>query len=451
MEFSNIDLYKVFFAIEILVIEFIFMFKMKKVKYFHLKYISCSLVIILTALYFPLPYNNIWDSSIAFLSLFALSIAMMKICYKEPFKNIFFCAIASYNTQHFAYVLSSLALSAVVWGRSPILGMYSSDSIVISEFNLETFFIIIVYLICYFISYWLLYLKFGKKLQTGETMRIKSVSLLIFICIGLLVDIFLNSLIIYNNFQFVNILVDSVYNLLCCVLLLYAQFSLLITKELQGQVEVVEHLLHQSKEQYALSKENIEIINMKCHDMRHQIRKIGKNNALSDETIKEIEGSINLYESLIKTGNEVLDIILTEKSLICNKKNIVFSYMIDGALMDFMVDDDLYSLFGNAFDNAIEAVSKIDDDNKKLISFKIHSVGELVSINLKNSFYGKLDFDEDGLPITTKEDFNFHGFGIKSIAYIVDKYKGDMAVKVEDGVFSLNILFSNNKNQQNKN
>ena len=48
---------------------------------------------------------------------------------------------------------------------------------------------------------------------------------------------------------------------------------------------------------------------------------------------------------------------------------------------------------------------------------------------------------EEGLPRTTKDVSNYHGFGIKSIKYIVEKYAGTVSVSVEQGIFDLKILF----------
>ena len=50
----------------------------------------------------------------------------------------------------------------------------------------------------------------------------------------------------------------------------------------------------------------------------------------------------------------------------------------------------------------------------------------------------------ESLPITNNPDKNYHGFGMKSIAYIVDKYAGNLSIAVEDNVFNLNILFLRN-------
>ena len=95
---------------------------------------------------------------------------------------------------------------------------------------------------------------------------------------------------------------------------------------------------------------------------------------------------------------------------------------------------------GNALDNAIEATVNVKDEDRRIVGFKIHAVGGLVAINVQNSFDGSVEFGADGLPLTTKEDKNYHGFGLKSMKYIVEKYGGDMFVEAKDGLFKLNIL-----------
>ena len=63
-----------------------------------------------------------------------------------------------------------------------------------------------------------------------------------------------------------------------------------------------------------------------------------------------------------------------------------------------------------------------------------------MTINVQNSYNGKIEFGADGLPLTTKADKNYHGFGVKSMKYLVEKYGGDMFVEADDGIFKLNIL-----------
>lgn len=65
----------------------------------------------------------------------------------------------------------------------------------------------------------------------------------------------------------------------------------------------------------------------------------------------------------------------------------------------------------------------------------------MVMIHLENYCSSQLKF-VDGLPETTKENKMYHGYGTKSIRYIVEKYHGFMEMRQEDGKFILEVLFN---------
>ena len=119
---------------------------------------------------------------------------------------------------------------------------------------------------------------------------------------------------------------------------------------------------------------------MKCHDMRHQIREIGRSKSLNSEVIDEMEKSITLYDTMVKTGTEALDVILSEKSLLCYRKGIVLTCVADGGRLDFMSATDLYSLFGNALDNAIAAVKGLPEE-MRVISVVDTGKGDFVNLS----------------------------------------------------------------------
>lgn len=229
--------------------------------------------------------------------------------------------------------------------------------------------------------------------------------------------------------------------MIVCVLLLCGQFALLQNRELKTELDVIQQLLYNKQEQYELLKENIDIINLKCHDMRHQIREINDKRAISEDVVKDIQDSIKLYDSMINTGNEALDVILTEKSLRAQANNITLSCMADGNALKFLNDADIYSLFGNALDNAMEAVNKIPDPERRFVSINAHKTGGFVSVCIKNSYEGTVLFDGNGLPKTTKENAVYHGYGIKSIDYITHKHGGSLDLSAENNVFTISILF----------
>lgn len=448
MPITNLFFYKILFIAEILAAEFIYTFRLKKKPRFALRFSACCALLLAAAALFPIFVNTFWYSSFMFLALFSLTVPALRFCFDEPLSNVFFCAMAAYTTQHFAYELANLALSLINEGKSPLLGMYDNEAVDFWAFDKESVFLMLAYVICYVASYYAMYLCFARRIQKGRDMKIKNLSLLLLIAAGLLVDIVLNSAFTYNeNSDFIGGIVNYITNMLCCSLLLYCQFSLLLAKEMRYELAFVNRMWSQEKEQYVISKELIDLINMKCHDMRHQIREIGRSNSFSDDTIREMEGAISMYDSLVKTGSEVLDIILTEKAMRCRTNGIRFTCLADGAALAFMVPSDLYSLFGNALENAVDAVKKIEDADSRVIALKIHTVGELVTVNLKNPYAGELKFDGRGLPETTKGDTDYHGYGVKSIAYIVEKYGGNLSIVAKDGIFNLNILIPVPKTQ----
>ena len=148
-----------------------------------------------------------------------------------------------------------------------------------------------------------------------------------------------------------------------------------------------------------------------------------------------------IYDSNVKTNNEALDLILTEKSLFCEKRKIKLNCMADCTYLNYISTTDLYCMFTNIIDNAIDAVSKIQDTEKRNINLIIKNVNSFVSIVVSNYYEGEIKRGQDGLIETTKGNKDFHGYGLKSIRYIVDKYQGDIDISFSEHIFTLSILF----------
>jgi sensor histidine kinase regulating citrate/malate metabolism len=225
-----------------------------------------------------------------------------------------------------------------------------------------------------------------------------------------------------------------------CIIIMYMQNELFKKSEIKQELELMNLLWKKEQEQYHLTKENIALINQKSHDLKHQIRAIRK--ATKEEFkqyLDEIEESVLIYESIVKTGNDVFDTILTEKSLYCKDREIQVTCVADGSQMDFINTVDLYAILGNAMDNAIEAVEKFEDKEKRQIDVLIYKQQSFLVMNFINPMPEKLVYKEE-LPVTTKGDKKVHGFGLRSIQYITKKYDGVLNISEEDGCFSLKIL-----------
>ena len=226
-----------------------------------------------------------------------------------------------------------------------------------------------------------------------------------------------------------------------CITLLYLQSALFKKSSMRKELETIQLLWHQQKGQYQLSKETIELINHKCHDLKHQVQAI---RAVQDEKEREtylekIEKSVQIYSAIVRTGNEILDTILTEKSLICENSGIHINCVADGSLLAFMNPVDLYTLFGNALDNAIEAVRKLESKEKRVIDIMLYERQSFLMLQIVNPMCGEVKF-EDGLPLTTKAKNGYHGYGMKSMLHTIQKYEGHLTTEVKNGCFYFNVM-----------
>ena len=226
-----------------------------------------------------------------------------------------------------------------------------------------------------------------------------------------------------------------------CITLLYLQSALFKKSSMRKELETIQLLWHQQKGQYQLSKETIELINHKCHDLKHQVQAI---RAVKDEKEREtylekIEKSVQIYSAIVRTGNEILDTILTEKSLICENSGIHINCVADGSLLAFMNPVDLYTLFGNALDNAIEAVRKLESKEKRVIDIMLYEIQSFLMLQIVNPMCGEVKF-EDGLPLTTKAKNGYHGYGMKSMLHTIQKYEGHLTTEVKNGCFYFNVM-----------
>lgn len=209
---------------------------------------------------------------------------------------------------------------------------------------------------------------------------------------------------------------------------------------LENEKQVITQLARDRQSQYEFSKENIEMINRKCHDLKHQLKALERlSDAERAAQIREARRAIDFYDAVVRTGNEALDTLLTEKSVFCANRAIRLSCTVTSSRLSRIDLVDLYTLLGNAMDNAIESVDKLSDPEKKVISLHVRDQGQMLHIQIENYYEGSLELS-DGLPVTTKEDKRSHGYGVKSIRAIVTKYDGELLIGTEGQVFSLQIL-----------
>lgn len=433
--------YKLLFTAEIIVAELIFVANLRRRSRFILRAVGSVGGLFLFAFLFPIvAYNAVWTCFMFFMMFFA-SLCAIKICFKECWWNIVFCGLAAYTIQHISFVLFD-ALSDV---GEMLLGLELQSNVYLQDqtiaFAPSLAISVLLYVVSYFTIYMVSHYIYTDKIRPDEVSRLGRKQFVVLAGIIIITDIIFHSVTTYNaEIDVVSLWLERGYNVVTCLLALQLQFSQLTEQNMQTKYDAVQHILREEQKQYMIVKQNLDTINIKCHDMKHQLRAIRVGGAKIDNAeLEEIGRVLAIYESVVKTGNETLDLILAEKNLMHGSKNIQITCIADGALLDFMTPTDMYSLFGNALDNAIEAVSALDN-SKRTISFFVKRVGNMISIHIENYYCGERLL-VSGLPKTTKQDEEYHGYGMLSMKTIAEKYGGTLAVELGDHTFSLNIMF----------
>lgn len=225
-----------------------------------------------------------------------------------------------------------------------------------------------------------------------------------------------------------------------CGFTLFSEQKILAARQLATEREAERRMAAERERQYQLSRKNIDAINVKCHDIKHQIRSLADGGRVADgRALEDLAAEIAIYDSTVKTGNPALDVILTEKGLVCSGEKITLAVIADGRALECLEPQEIYSLFGNALDNAIEAVRGIEKPERRLISLNVRRSGTMCVINVENSCDAAPAF-RDGLPVTTKADAGSHGFGTRSMRGIVERHGGVLTMGCEDGVFHVDAL-----------
>lgn len=235
--------------------------------------------------------------------------------------------------------------------------------------------------------------------------------------------------------------VHAIYASFACGAVLFGQLQQQKQIKSESELALQRQMWALHKTQYEMSRESIEIINRKCHDLKHQVAALKhiQDPSRREEVIDSLQSAVMIYDAALETGNEILDTVLTEKSLICTRREIALSCIADGKQLAFLDPVDLYTLVGNALDNAIEAVLPLSPA-ERLIRLRVQEKAGMVFLRIENPYAGRLEL-RDGLPLTSKADRQNHGFGLKSIRDMAEKYHGFLNLETEGGLFVLRLSF----------
>lgn len=227
--------------------------------------------------------------------------------------------------------------------------------------------------------------------------------------------------------------------LIMCVFVINSLYDYAGRMRAEQEERTLQNLLDQQQHKYALEKAVVEQINIKAHDLRKQLALLQFDHRTSAEELQHVDSIVDQYDTASHTGNEPLDIVISNRAAICAQQHVLFTRIVDGNCLREMKAVDVYAILANALDNAIEAVQVLPVEERSIV-LRIWRDMSMTFIHVENPYNHNITMSE-GLPETTKSDHIHHGFGMKSIQSTVQQYNGQLYVDSSDHIFTLTIAF----------
>lgn len=348
-----------------------------------------------------------------------LSYLLVRACFSCGRVHAVFTVTCAYTVQH---ITSKLSYMVVI----PVMLLYGrpDDWVVLVLLALVNAAVCVP-----------LFLYFTRHVLGDGRLLFNSVRTVVFSALFLVAAIYLSSVLEANLDSAAPTYLTSYLALnSLCVLLAVATLSLELTncsvERLESEKNVLERLLEKDRLEYERAKGEMERINIRYHDLKQQYASVS-----ADEQTR-LEGEMRSLTPHYFTGNKALDVVLSQKTAACEQGGITLVCSADGEALTGMRSYHVYSLFGNALDNAIECLASVDDQSKRMIYLGVGRKGDMVVIRVEN--YTPADpVIRDGSLQTTKADVNNHGYGVKSIRNVAETYGGSADTFVMDHVFFL--------------
>ena len=236
-----------------------------------------------------------------------------------------------------------------------------------------------------------------------------------------------------------------VLNLGCIVLadlhLLYLNKVMLEKSSLEYEVKLMEKQTDMQYKYYVRQEQNYNKTIHLLHDVDKHIKFIEKlymsgNTAAAAEYTGQITDMLRPLIPAAYTGNPILDILITDYKSIMDARQIDFDITADHVNVDSMDAIDITTIFGNLFDNAIEACGAVEGNKK--ITLRLGAYRGMVSVKMENTCAAVKW--KNGIPVSGKG--RGHGMGLANVARSVEKYDGAVKVKAENGIFTVELFLN---------
>ncbi len=362
-----------------------------------------------------------------------------------------FLVISLFSLPRFYNILFTLFLYLILAFSEAIVGMALSIAFKVDVSFLQNN--TIIFATCTVTSKFLSYIfvlitkKRRFKLEQGSknhnifwiyTLPIASVFIMV---------LFLKCCYVIEEFSF------QIITLITSIILAFANIAVFyIIDKLNELIETKEKLLFAEKHinnqvtHYQELNKHQNELRIFRHDIKNRLLSLmalvkdGKSNKALQIMENNLDWLEEMNNNIINSGNPVVDAILQAKLHTAKDKSI--SLRISTKLAEEIKIDELELgiVLGNALDNAIEAVEKNKDDVNKFISLTLMLTDGRISISVSNPVEYYVNTES---LTTSKSDKEKHGYGIKSIKAIAQKYDGIVSVNCKNKMFIISVNMAN--------
>ena len=151
-----------------------------------------------------------------------------------------------------------------------------------------------------------------------------------------------------------------------------------------------------------------------------------------------LNDDLTMVDTVLKTGNVMVDAILNSKLSLIKSKNIAVNAKAT-VPSDLQISEiDLCAIIGNLLDNAMEACLRQDRKEERFIRVYIGVLKKQLYICVTNSVGGEVK--KVGKTYISTKNSDAHGFGLLRIDRLAEKYDGYVNRQNEEGAFATEVM-----------
>lgn len=414
---SSFDLnYLFYFSMSFMASIGIYTFSFERRKYFYIPAILTVAGVEVFGFFFPYPF--IWGFPLGMAISLVMIIIGSFLVFKENWDTIISAILLGIVTNHACFSLWSIVLI-----NTPLFSNVHDAVQLVSG-------------IFYFAgTLSLIYFFLVRRMVKSGSLQFRQFNQKLYLAVFAALIIVLPSLArLFNLENFIT----RIYEFIACIAYLFLELYIDIKNNTEIEKNKIESLLKAEEKQRILSEKNAEILNIKAHDLKHQLGLLKGDVSSSKKDIEDMEEAIARYDMLTRTGNKAFDAVIAEYAPSMYEDHVRLSVIADPEAISFLSPSEVYSFFGNAISNAYEA-SKKEEEDKRYISILLRKNKGYCIFHMENYSSRKPVPNKRGL-ITSKKDKTEHGYGTKSMLYIANKHNGNLTFGWENEVFTVDAM-----------